>query len=128
MADALQFGARVGDNGFVGLLDDVQIYSRAFTATEVAELFASPGSAIGVDGGPVDPPPVNGDALSPLSEVTKGATGFGLTLPDGLTADIEFSTDLVDWQVIANGASGAYEDSDAGRTSGPAGYYRAVRP
>ena len=121
VADALQFGARVGDNGFVGLIDDVQVYGRALTESEVMELFGNPGSAIGIDGDPVVMPPV-GEDLSALSGVGKSASGFGLTLPDGLTGDIEYSIDLIDWQ------SGAYEDSDAGRLTAPSGYYRAVRP
>ena len=35
-----------GNNGFVGLLDDIQIYSRVITPTEVASLQATPGSSI----------------------------------------------------------------------------------
>jgi hypothetical protein len=33
-----------GGNGFVGLIDDIQFYSRVLTAGEVAALFATPGS------------------------------------------------------------------------------------
>ena len=33
-----------GANGFVGLIDDIQFYSRVLTAGEVAALFATPGS------------------------------------------------------------------------------------
>jgi hypothetical protein len=33
-----------GHNGFVGLMDDLQIYSRVLAANEVAGLYASPGS------------------------------------------------------------------------------------
>jgi len=40
-----------GGNGFVGLIDDIQFYSRVLTAGEVAALFATPGSKAGT--GPV---------------------------------------------------------------------------
>jgi hypothetical protein len=50
---------------------------------------------------------------------------FGLTISDGGTADIEYSTDLENWEVIAPGVSGALEETDADRIAAPAGFYRA---
>lgn len=55
------------------------------------------------------------------------ASGFSFSLTEGVTADIEYSTDLVAWDVIASGVSSAYEDTDAGRLGEPSGYYRAVQ-
>ncbi|MEM7383710.1 MAG: hypothetical protein AAF514_02090, partial [Verrucomicrobiota bacterium] len=52
---------------------------------------------------------------------------FGLTLPDGVTADIEFSTDLINWEIIATDVSGVLEETDAGRIASPEGFYRARR-
>ncbi len=61
-----------------------------------------------------------------LTDVGINANGvFGLTLPDGVSADIEFSTDLIDWEVIAPGATGTLEETDVGRLAAPAGFYRA---
>ena len=61
-----------------------------------------------------------------ITGVSRTAAGVGLALPEGTTYDIEYSADLVTWSVIASDVSGSYEDSDAGRIGGPAGYYRGV--
>ena len=47
---------------------------------------------------------------------------FGPKLPAEVTADIEFSLDLMNWEIIANGV---YEDTDAFRNGSVGGYYRA---
>ncbi len=53
--------------------------------------------------------------------------GFTVTIPAGITVDVEYSTDLVQWEVIATGATGTLEETDPDRLAGPAGYYRAKR-
>ncbi len=75
---------------------------------------------------PVDPgvPTV----LAPLANVVRTANGVAFDIPEGQTLDIEYSTDLQDWSVIANGVTGIYEDTDAGRLGSVEGYYRARRP
>jgi hypothetical protein len=50
---------------------------------------------------------------------------FGLKLPAEVTAAIEFSVDLMNWEVMANGANGVYEDTDAFRNGSVGGDYRA---
>jgi hypothetical protein len=50
---------------------------------------------------------------------------FGVTIPDGVTTDIEYSTDLIDWEVIAPDVSSALEETDADRIAAPSGFYRA---
>ncbi len=54
-----------------------------------------------------------------------GAGGIQFTLPDGVSADIEYSTDLLQWEIIAPGTSGIFTESDANRAGNPTGYYRA---
>ena len=75
----------------------------------------------GGGGGGGDP-----NRLADLQNVAVSADGvFGATLPDGLTADIEYSTDLINWEVIATDATGAIQETDAGRQGAPRGFYRA---
>ena len=119
--EVIQFGARVGENGFVGLMDDVQIYGRALTSQEVATLLENPGSAIGVE--EVPRPPAS---LPTIGNVTLSAGGgLSFTLPQGVRAAIEYSSDLIHWNRIANGVTGTFEDPDPARMDLPAGYYRA---
>lgn len=92
-------------------------YNSALTAENIALLSSSP---FGVD------PGGGGDELPALTEVSRTADGvFNLTLPDGVSADIQFSVDLQNWEVIANDASGVFMDTDATRNGEPAAYYRA---
>ncbi len=73
-----------------------------------------------------DGPDGGGARFATLENVGIQASGaFGVSLPDGVTADIEFSTDLINWEVIATGVSGALEETDAGRMAAPNGFYRA---
>ncbi|MDF1785954.1 MAG: choice-of-anchor D domain-containing protein [Verrucomicrobiales bacterium] len=120
LAGALQIGARVGDNGFPGLIDDVQVYSRAISAEEVADLFADPGSALVEDVVIVDPP----TKAPEITEISVSAAGVALQLPAGTTFDIEYSTDLKEWTVIANDVTGDHLDTD--HIGESEGYYRGV--
>ena len=123
MVGALQIGARVGENGFSGLIDDVQLYSRALTGDEVAQLFGNPGTIL--SGDPTTP---GGDGLPVLQGVGITENGiFTLTVPEGITADVEYSTDLIQWEVIATELTGELEETDAGRIAAPSGFYRAKR-
>jgi hypothetical protein len=72
---------------------------------------------------------IGGDRFTTLQDVGITANGvFGITIPDGATADIEYSTDLVNWEAIAPGVTGAVEETDSGRIAAPAGFYRGVQP
>ncbi len=65
------------------------------------------------------------DARPGLTDVGLQPNGvFGLTLPQGVTGDVEYSTDLKTWEAIAIGVMGAFEESDANRIAAPEGYYR----
>ena len=108
---------------FNGLFDEVAIFNRALSTDEVTDVYNRGLSGESLGGG--------GDGrvpLPPLENVGITANGvFGLTIPDGVTADVEYSTDLQNWEVIAPGASGALEETDAARIAAPAGFYRARR-
>ena len=51
---------------------------------------------------------------------------ISFSFPEGTTFDVEYSTDLNTWSVIATDVSGNYADSDADRAAAPAGYYRGI--
>ncbi|HUF63660.1 MAG TPA: PA14 domain-containing protein [Verrucomicrobiales bacterium] len=91
-------------------------YDTALTGEDIAALAEAPPPG---DGGEV-PPIVIGDVI-----VSAGG-GIAFTLPDGVTADVEYSRDVIAWEVIASGVSGPFEDTDATRIARPEGYYRAV--
>ena len=111
------------DGNLAGRLDEFRIYNRALTEEEVSMSFAAGPDA---EVGPVTPP-VSGP-LDPIGDVYVTASGnIAFNLPDGLTADIEFSTDLIEWEVIAEGVTEMFEDADPARTVLTEGYYRAKR-
>ena len=90
-------------------------YNTALSASDVETLSSTPF------------PVGSGDDRLPTLE-SVGITGngvFGITLPDGVTADVEYSIDLISWEVIAPGVSGALEETDADRIAAPTGFYRA---
>ena len=121
----LYLGGQNGIENFSGLFDEVAIFDRALSPAEVASVYQT-----GDGGGSLidSPDPGNGgdDLSAGLSNVGLQASGaFGVTLPVGVTADVEYSTDLTVWDVIATGVTGAFEETDAGRMAVPAGYYRA---
>jgi hypothetical protein len=80
-------------------------------------------AAVAGGGDPVDPP--NSDSFDLTAVGFSAAGDFSLTFPADVTADIEYSADLLNWEIIANGATGAFEDLDTGRNGAASGYYRA---
>ena len=109
------------DRDFSGDLDDIRIYNFGLPATFIADI--ANGDQPG--GGPVDPPPSDGEGIT---EVVKGGNGgpISFSFPEGTTYDVEYSTDLENWEVIASDVTGMYEDSDAARNGAEEGYYRGV--
>ena len=127
-ANAAAFGRNEDSGGgqwyFAGQLDDVSIWDRPLTVADIAVLHRQgrEGQALRSNGGG------DGEDLDSLEQVGLNANGdFRFTLPDGVTADIEYSNDLINWETIASGVTGALEETDATRRAAPAGYYRAVR-
>ncbi|MDA7614403.1 choice-of-anchor D domain-containing protein, partial [Verrucomicrobiales bacterium] len=119
--DSFYIGAFfAGSLPFSGTLDDVQVYNRVLNAGSVKALFDNPGE---VNTGSVGVPPAEGGEIT---DVSRTAAGVSLSLPDGTTFDIEYSTDLENWSNVATDVTGSYEDTDAGRTGNPAGFYRGV--
>ncbi len=105
-----------------GWFDDIAVWKGyALTDADVAAIAAN-GVAAALEGGGTPP----GDRPGTLTEVMKADGGpFSFTISEG-TFDVEYSTDLETWTVIASDVSGTYEDTDAGRNAEPAGYYRAL--
>ncbi|MDB4468172.1 LamG domain-containing protein, partial [Verrucomicrobiales bacterium] len=122
------FGSRLQgatDQYYIGAMDDISIWSRALTAEEVQAL-SKGATPLDVAAGSLDV--VTSDGLPPLTSVNRTASGVAISVPDGETYDIQYSTDLIEWESIAPGTTGAYEDTDAGRTGGASGYYRGIQP
>ena len=123
-ANAAAFGRNEDSGGgqwyYAGQLDDVSIWERPLTAADAFVLHRQgrQGQALRSDR--------VAELLSPLENVGfNDSNAFSVTLPNGVTADIEYSTDLINWEVIAPGVTGTVSETDATRMDAPAGYYRA---
>ncbi len=114
-----------GGNLVDGVIDEFAVFGAALTEEQIGELAAGV-RADDLSGGepPVDPP-VGGEPGT-ISQVSATADGIAFSFPEGATYDVEFSTDLVNWTVIASDVTGVYEDSDAGRAGAAGGFYRGV--
>ena len=111
---------RAGDTRFFsGDLDEVRIYNEALTNIQITGLYASDSG-----GGGGEPPQPSGD----ISNVVRAGEGNAIKfdLPAGTTFDVQYSTDLINWNVISSDVTGAYTDDDADRAAAPGGYYRGV--
>jgi hypothetical protein len=98
---------------YSGLIDEAAIHNIAVTA----DYLVSRAELLPVSTGrPITPTDVGFGV--------DGASAFGITLPDGQTGNIEYSTDLIDWELIATDVSGRVEETDATRAAAPSGYYR----
>ena len=140
---------------FTGLVDDVSLWSRALSASEVASLAGgtNPLDLRGGNGGGGEGDS-DGDGVSDANEAIAGTNandasdyfriaellssenGIELSWPavTGKTYEVQFSTNLVNWETIgtaimtvdAQATSATFTDPDAGRTSQIGAYYRAV--
>lgn len=110
------------DRDFTGGLDDVRIYSSALPNGAIAAIAAGAGGGGGGGGG--DP----GDRPGVIAAVAKaGADGaVSFDFPAGTAFDVDYSTDLQNWTVIATDVTGAFQDTDAARIAAPEGYYRGI--
>ncbi len=88
----------------------------------IASVDGTPGTFNGSSGGGGGQDPVVGE----ITGISISAEGVALSLPAGTTYDIEHSTDLETWTVIASDVNGTYEDKDAARANASVGYYRGV--
>ncbi|MFT5406165.1 MAG: hypothetical protein ACI9DF_005023 [Verrucomicrobiales bacterium] len=75
---------------------------------------------VGGDGGSLDRP-------GTISNVVKAsADAVSFDFPVGTTFDVEYSTNLQTWAVIASDVTGNFKETDASRNGIAAGYYRGV--
>ena len=119
---ALWIGSAIdGGESTDGWLDDFAIYGKALPAAAFQELTAGALPNGVTDDSEPPPPPTE---LQPLEVGRTDAGAVSITIADGQTVDIEYSTDLQNWSVIQAGASGTFEDTDAGRIGAAEGYYR----
>ncbi len=114
---AAQVAAPIDPFGAGSIMNGWATYNEALTAEQIATLVTAPF--------PVGP--VNGPVLTDLTDVQRSVSGFSFSITEGVTADIEYSSDFMGWKVIANGATGTYEDTNAGRLGASSGYYRAIQ-
>ncbi len=121
----------VDESGDGGLNQFYSVYTLAEPSTSVTingngiggtNMLALVGSGA-IGGGDPDP-----GRLPSLEDVGDNANGiFGFTVPNNLTVDIDYSTDLIQWETIATDVGGALEETDPARNNAPSGYYRAVQ-
>ena len=90
-------------------------YNTALSEDDIAALAADSFGASAV-----------GPSAPEIGSVNFTGDGLNLSLPAGTTYDIEFSSDLQTWTVIASEISGSYSDANAARIGGSEGYYRGV--
>ena len=67
-------------------------------------------------------------ALVDFGDLSGDATyefSFNAIKAGASTADVEYSIDLINWEVIAPGVSGALEETDGGSIAARTGFYRA---
>jgi hypothetical protein len=106
---------------FAGEIDDIGLWDIALTDSQI-KVAMNNGVAAALAGGGGG----NLDEVPEITGVSISADGVALQLPVGTTYDIEYSADLVTWEVIASDVTGSYSDGDAGRASGATGYYRGI--
>jgi hypothetical protein len=103
---------------FVGALDEITLYSRALTGTEIQNIYNA-GSA-----GKMALIP----ALLSLGQQTNGAMRFNFQGPSGRTYEFDVSTDLVHWTPWATqfNNTGSITIMDDTATNHPMRFYRTV--
>ena len=121
------FLARTGGHNETLEIDNLSIIAGSTDLSDLVDPGNGGGGAPGNGGGGAP-----GNRVTILQDVvlaTDGAnSAVSFTLPEGLTADIEYSSDLATWEVIATGTAGTFTETDADRIAAAGGYYRARQP
>jgi hypothetical protein len=105
-------------NTFVGALDEMALYSRALTATEIQNIYNA-----GTTGKTALTP-----VITSLAHQTNGAFQFNFQGPSGRSYEFDVSTDLVHWTpwTTQYNNSGAITIMDDTATNHPMRFYRTV--
>ena len=153
--DASEIAALHGGGAGLGLnASDIDAILTGFeggVSAEAAEQTWSPVSGLTGPVGTTEGTLLGGNATIVLDDAGNGMAGnpggflilsisrdeTGTTIvwdsAPGVSYIVQFSTDLVDWSeelddnVVSQGATTSFKDSDAGRLALPAGYYRVLR-
>ncbi|NCF84361.1 MAG: hypothetical protein GWQ08_02360, partial [Verrucomicrobiaceae bacterium] len=97
----------------------VAVYTIALTESQIMGLSA--GVLDRIDNGMT-----GGGGTAEITGVSRSAVGVSLVLPEGTTYDIEYSLDLINWDLIAYDVTGSYDDTDVTRAAAANGFYRGI--
>ncbi len=97
----------------------VAVYTTALTESQIMGLSA--GVLDRIDNGMT-----GGGGTAEITGVSRSAVGVSLVLPEGTTYDIEYSLDLINWDLIAYDVTGSYDDTDVTRAAAANGFYRGI--
>ena len=97
----------------------VAVYTIALTESQIMGLSA--GVLDRIDNGMT-----GGGGTAEITGVSRSVVGVSLVLPEGTTYDIEYSLDLINWDLIASDVTRSYDDTDVTRAAAANGFYRGI--
>jgi hypothetical protein len=100
-------------------IEQVAVYTIALTESQIMGLSA--GVLDRIDNGMT-----GGGGTAEITGVSRSVVGVSLVLPEGTTYDIEYSLDLINWDLIASDVTRSYDDTDVTRAAAANGFYRGI--